>query len=215
MEIHHIVQQADGGDNSVENGIPLCFNCHAEAGNYNKHHPKGTKFSSEELRNHRDKWFTMVASLPLSQSAVSYGELDKRVAIELNDMVKESGLYFTFRDDTSWHGYSPEVRRAWISIIEESKRPDMKFADSELEKLRADFVQILATAKSKFGETSHLCKVSGNFKIKPANDVGWEKYRAHEEAASEVDALLSHAVTAYDLLLDSMRKRLILDLRLT
>lgn len=215
MEIHHIVQQANGGDNSAENGIPLCFNCHAEAGNYNKQHPKGTKFSSEELRNHRDNWFGMVATLPLSQDVSSYGELDKRVAIELSEMVKASGLYFSFRDDTSWHGFSPEICQAWGRIIEESRRPDMKFADSELEKLRNDFVELLSAAKSKFGENCQLCKVSGNFKVKPTNDVAWESYRKHEQAAEEVDSLLNNAVRAYDQLLHSMRKSLMLDLRLT
>ena len=32
---------ADGGDNSVDNCIPLCFNCHAEVKSYNPKHPKG------------------------------------------------------------------------------------------------------------------------------------------------------------------------------
>ena len=30
MEIHHIKAKADGGEDSFENAIPLCFDCHAE-----------------------------------------------------------------------------------------------------------------------------------------------------------------------------------------
>jgi 5-methylcytosine-specific restriction endonuclease McrA len=54
--VHHIVQEADGGENSIENAIVLCPNCHAEAGHYNPKHPLGNKYSPEELIMHRDKW---------------------------------------------------------------------------------------------------------------------------------------------------------------
>jgi len=50
VEAHHIVQEADGGPNKYENAIVLCFDCHAAAGHYNSRHPRGTKFSPEELR---------------------------------------------------------------------------------------------------------------------------------------------------------------------
>ena len=63
MELHHIVPKGKGGKNTLENCIPLCFDCHAEVGNYNDEHPKGQKFSSEELMKHRNGWFAEVKSL--------------------------------------------------------------------------------------------------------------------------------------------------------
>ena len=60
IEVHHIRPQADGGDDSYDNAIPLCFKCHAEVGQYNPNHPKGTKFSEEELKLHRDNWYSHV-----------------------------------------------------------------------------------------------------------------------------------------------------------
>ncbi|YAF94537.1 MAG: HNH endonuclease [Nodularia sp. CChRGM 3473] len=57
VEVHHIVQEADGGANDLENAIVLCFRCHAEAGHYNPRHPRGTKYSPSELRKHRDAWW--------------------------------------------------------------------------------------------------------------------------------------------------------------
>jgi HNH endonuclease len=69
-EVHHIVQEADGGPNTIENAIPLCFDCHAEAGHYNPRHPLGTKYSSGELRRHRDEWFKTCAA-----SAMAMGSL--------------------------------------------------------------------------------------------------------------------------------------------
>lgn len=61
MELHHIQPEADGGPSSLENCIPLCFNCHAEVGHYNERHPKGTKYRPGELRRHRDAWFLAMA----------------------------------------------------------------------------------------------------------------------------------------------------------
>ena len=55
--VHHIIQEADGGPNTLLNAITLCERCHSEAGHYNARHPLGTKFSPAELRGHRDRWW--------------------------------------------------------------------------------------------------------------------------------------------------------------
>lgn len=57
IELHHIKQVADGGEDTVDNCIPLCFDCHAEVKAYNSHHPKGRKFTEKELKGHRDKCY--------------------------------------------------------------------------------------------------------------------------------------------------------------
>ena len=62
IEAAHIIDEAAGGSNEEENGIPVCFDCHQEIGAYKDSHPKGNKFRSEELRCRRDKVYTMVES---------------------------------------------------------------------------------------------------------------------------------------------------------
>lgn len=57
IELHHIVQAAEGGDDSADNCIPLCLNCHAEVKSYNPKHPKGRRFTEKELKGHRDKYY--------------------------------------------------------------------------------------------------------------------------------------------------------------
>jgi len=57
VNVHHIIQEADGGANTIDNAICLCLRCHAEAGHFNPRHPMGTKYSPDELRNHRDQWW--------------------------------------------------------------------------------------------------------------------------------------------------------------
>lgn len=60
VEVHHITPPAQGGENSLDNAIVLCFDCHCAAGHYNPAHPRGTRFSPGELRKHRDDWFQRV-----------------------------------------------------------------------------------------------------------------------------------------------------------
>jgi len=60
IEAAHIMDEADGGPNDAENGIPVCFDCHQEIGAYRDRHPKGNKFREEELRERRDKVYELV-----------------------------------------------------------------------------------------------------------------------------------------------------------
>ncbi len=57
VNVHHIIQEVDGGLNILDNAIVLCLQCHSEAGHYNAKHPIGTKYSPEELKRHRDQWW--------------------------------------------------------------------------------------------------------------------------------------------------------------
>jgi hypothetical protein len=60
VEVHHIVPLAKGGADTFENAIVLCFDCHADAGHYNDNHPRGTKYSSIELKRAKEEWFAIV-----------------------------------------------------------------------------------------------------------------------------------------------------------
>ncbi len=61
MELHHIKQKADGGKDTFENCIPLCFDCHGDMGKGDPRHPKGKRYSDAELILHRDKWYKTCA----------------------------------------------------------------------------------------------------------------------------------------------------------
>jgi len=60
----HIDERAQSQDDSIENAIPVCFECHAEIHSYNDKHPRGRKFKPEELRLHRDQWLKICAEKP-------------------------------------------------------------------------------------------------------------------------------------------------------
>jgi len=71
IEAHHIIPEGEGGKNDLDNGIALCFNCHAEVLNYNEKHPKGNKFTPKELKRHRDNWFKECSLPNISQEKES------------------------------------------------------------------------------------------------------------------------------------------------
>ena len=60
IEVHHIVRESEGGDDTYDNAIALCFDCHTDAGHYNPNHPRGTKFSTSELRKAKEEWIATV-----------------------------------------------------------------------------------------------------------------------------------------------------------
>jgi len=61
IETDHIKPLGDGRDDSIENAIPVCFECHAEIHSYNNDHPRGRKFTPEELRLHKEQWLKICA----------------------------------------------------------------------------------------------------------------------------------------------------------
>jgi hypothetical protein len=64
IETDHITPVSEGGTDHIENAIPLCFECHAEAHLYNDKHPRGRKYTSEELKMHKDNWIELCKKSP-------------------------------------------------------------------------------------------------------------------------------------------------------
>jgi hypothetical protein len=64
IETDHIDPTADGGTGEIGNAIPVCFDCHAEIHSYNDRHPRGRKFTTDELRLHKEQWLNICAAHP-------------------------------------------------------------------------------------------------------------------------------------------------------
>ncbi len=61
MQLHHIKPEAEGGSGDYDNGIPVCLDCHAEIESKSN---MGRGFTPAELREHRDRWFSIVRERP-------------------------------------------------------------------------------------------------------------------------------------------------------
>lgn len=59
MELDHMIPKADDGPDTIDNAIPVCFECHAEIHAYNDRHPRGRKLKPEELRLHKEQWLDL------------------------------------------------------------------------------------------------------------------------------------------------------------
>ncbi|MFC1563766.1 HNH endonuclease [candidate division KSB1 bacterium] len=64
IETDHITPKDQGGKNDIDNAIPVCFDCHAEIHTYNDLHPRGRKFSPEELKKHKQQWLKTCQEKP-------------------------------------------------------------------------------------------------------------------------------------------------------
>lgn len=62
VNVHHMLQEAAGGPNTLDNAIVLCLDCHADVGHYNPQHPLGVKYQIDELKKHRDNWWGLCSS---------------------------------------------------------------------------------------------------------------------------------------------------------
>ena len=64
METDHIIPTNENGPDTIDNAIPVCFECHAEIHSYNDKHPRGRKFLPDELRAHKEQWLQICSTRP-------------------------------------------------------------------------------------------------------------------------------------------------------
>lgn len=136
IELHHIHQHADGGEDTFENCIPLCFDCHEDMGKADPRHPKGKHYSKEELIMHRDNWYKRNEENMSTGSDKVYEE-DRRLFAEICEVFSGSMEYQLREVDLS----GMHVRRNYDKIEElcyRFKSPFNEFINAELEKLRGN-----------------------------------------------------------------------------
>jgi hypothetical protein len=98
MEIDHIDPWAASHNDTIDNAIAVCFDCHAEIHLYNPAHPRGRKFRSTELRLHRDQWLDICrshpevfAASPVVAPAGTIGALDQEIDFNLG-VARHTGI---------------------------------------------------------------------------------------------------------------------------
>jgi hypothetical protein len=144
IECHHIVAEAEGGLNDLENCIPLCFNCHAKVQHYNPKHPRGNKFTPEELKQHRDKWVARVSSSQFAGNVAETTQIDRQVFRELRKSLPSNGAIRYIRDPhygglVEWPERFEELAKfvGWASL------PENEFLDADLNSLTAELIQLI------------------------------------------------------------------------
>lgn len=149
IELHHIRQRADGGDDSFDNCIPLCFDCHADMGKRDPHHPKGKQYSARELIGHRDNWYQKVQNSITSRD-IQVCDEDKKLFDKICSIFSKEIIYYLSKFDLT--GTHPKnIFNPLYDLVHENEDPFFAFIDVELESMKGT----LMDAVKKF--LHHLC----------------------------------------------------------
>lgn len=194
IELHHIKQQADGGDDSFENCIPLCFNCHADVKAYDPHHPKGTKYTESELRRHRDNWYQKMSQPRPAYQDEEFKSLDTavfhRLFVYLPYDVMRNLRDMNFDGWVFEYDYFLPLRK----FIEHCKWPNNEFFSSDLESAKASLSESIRTFFNKSlpyifsldNDTTH-CHIPPDWLYNPKSEqVYLEAVNTLNDAATEI-----------------------------
>jgi len=160
VEIHHVLPQADCGDDSADNAAPLCPTCHETYGA----NPTKRKFIKEA----RDNWFAVCERLTANQQEIDgIIELARRsvtvedlssfkaeLLTELQSMFRSAGAEETRGQPLG------EILRAIYDVTgeDELKRKQTAFLymfvwegsiEDEYDELKNEFVNVLGTATAR------------------------------------------------------------------
>lgn len=213
IETHHIQQRANGGDDSFENCIPLCFDCHADVGNYNPQHPKGRKFTVSELKSHRDNWYRKIESSELRVREEKYIDVDRELFASIREALRSDEIinFLKYHDlvlPTPVDALVP--LREYLKI---SALPESEFLDATLEGLRAELNAAIESltryyAKVTFDERGRegWYRVPENWNYPDhKGEITWE------QAQKTLAQLANNLCNAYDELIRQGRRLLLVN----
>lgn len=135
IELHHIKQVADGGTDTYENCIALCFDCHAEVKAYNPKHPKGKKYSEKELCMQRDNWCKKVLNSAGVIESSEYIRMDIITFAEFRELLSAQKVPFLYHYNY-YSDFDIEIINAINIFIDRCYCPDFEFINSDMEHLK-------------------------------------------------------------------------------
>jgi uncharacterized phage infection (PIP) family protein YhgE len=124
IETDHIIPKSEGGTDEIENAIPLCFECHTEIHLYNDKHPKGRKYTPNELQKHKVQWIEICKRSPetfaqyanFANGGPFYGIIGE---LEFNQL--KSGLMITYETEE----FSRSIRDGSLSLLDDDLKEDI------------------------------------------------------------------------------------------
>jgi hypothetical protein len=137
MELHHIEHKSEGGDDTFENAIPLCFDCHADIRSYDVKHPKGSKYTRTELKQHRDNWYRRVEGTPVAQYDANATNLDERLLLQIQEILPWDGAILVAREHPFSTPFERDRLEAFYRYKQKLSDPSFEFIDTDLESFRA------------------------------------------------------------------------------
>lgn len=191
IEIHHIKPRAEGGPDTLQNAIPLCFDCHADMRTYDAKHPKGTKYTEAELTRFRDNWFEKVKGSTGVQSGNEVAETDKLIYQKLlSSLPWEGSLSFISTNNFAGFSFSKDSLNDLYAYDHLCSNPNFEFLDSDLEGAKANLLNHINYFTSLIGQNTFPTNNSGYNHVPPE----WETQ--NPEHFDEVVNKIHNAATA-------------------
>lgn len=138
IECHHIVPCEKGGDDNFENCIPLCFDCHAFVESYNPKHPKGNKYTENELKIRRDDFYKRISEGKILQPInpfVVYSA-DKKLYQNINNIFQQPNLQYYLEEYDLGNDFDNKVFYPLSNLMQYDNNPNYVFVDPELEEYK-------------------------------------------------------------------------------
>ena len=209
MELHHIKHKSEGGEETFENCIPLCFDCHADQKSYDHKHPKGTKYSREELKGHRDKWYKL-AGQNLGTGTTHHLEQDKFLFEKIIDIIPANPTIWYLRhvDFRARKFNLDPIRPLNQLLLIQRQEPWNVFFDSDIQsrynemlKLMDEFEQMIQFETFNFDDDNY------NTQCVPRE---WhlDQPERYDRVTKKLNSLSTEVVKAYTELMGTSRVKL-------
>lgn len=147
IELHHIKQVAYGGEDTFDNCIPLCFDCHADMGKADLKHNKGKRYTEAELRMHRDSWYNAIANgaahvikFANNTSKVEICDKDKELFNTICEAFSAK-IRYALKYPAFYYPYERNMFNPLDFLLYESYDPACFFINQELEALKAELYE--------------------------------------------------------------------------
>lgn len=207
IESHHIVHESAGGDDTFENCIPVCFDCHADMTSYDHKHPRGTKYSEGELREHRDRWYAKNAAGGGLAPSPEHVGVDKKVFAAFQQLVP----YYPALDylkDRNFAGFSfnREPMDALFRYAHYSDKVEYEFLDPEMEAARGAFAAACRGFANVLAQNSWPTHLPDTYSVPEE----WEHTQPErfDRVVTQIHDAANAVETTYKDLVRAARKRL-------
>jgi HNH endonuclease len=208
IELHHIRPQSEGGPNTFENCIALCFDCHADMRTYDHKHPKGTKYTETELIRHRNAWHEKIRANIGVITLPEYLELDKQIFQRLTELLSwQSSIAFIrnhyFANPFLWRNLDG-LYKFWEACDD----PAFEFLDPDLEGLRALLLQGVIILINELSVTTFPLDRPGDQVNGISKAYTHEEYEENRKVIEDLTQKAKSIVETYDALIKLSRRKL-------
>lgn len=208
IEVHHIKLQSEGGTDTLDNAIPLCFDCHGDMRSYDNRHPIGNNYGPNELVRRRDEWYEHVRTHGVHAPSSLTGSQDVKIFEHLTSLLPWSGsIQFIRSNNFAGFPFDCDRLRDLDNFVHHCENPSFAFVDRELEALRRQLHSHIRAFNGAIGTYTFRVSGTSSFNSVPQS---WELESPEhfERAVTLLENSALAVADTYDALVRSARSQL-------